>query len=106
MLDLISTSKVHFNKTMSPHGVNYRSLETIALGTVLLTDYKKELEEMGFVDGENCLMYRDYEECLRKYKNILKDEDKYNSILKNGLELAKKHSFTVRVANLINEITN
>jgi hypothetical protein len=106
MLDLISTSKIHFNKTMSPHGVNYRSLETIALGTVLLTDYKKELKEMGFVDGENCLMYRDYEECLRKYKNILKDEEKYNNILQNGLQLAKKHSFTVRVENLINEITN
>lgn len=100
MLDLISSSKVHFNKTMSPHGTNYRNLETISLGTCLLADDKPEVRKLGFVDGVNCLLYNNYEECLQKYSEVI-SSGKWKTIGDNGLDLAKRHSYTARVKELI-----
>jgi len=103
MLDLISSSKVHFNKTMSPHGTNYRNLETIGLGTCLLADDKPEVRKLGFVDGVNCLLYKNYDECLRKYNEAI-SSGRWKTIGEKGLELSKRHSYTARVKELIDNI--
>jgi hypothetical protein len=110
MLNLISSSKIHFNKTMSPHGTNYRNLETIALGTCLLADNKPEVCELGFKNGVNCLLYNNYEDCLKKYKYAMMKNinGKYNweIIGDNGIELAKQHTYYERVKKLIGDLTN
>uniref|UniRef100_A0A6C0EJD7 Spore protein YkvP/CgeB glycosyl transferase-like domain-containing protein n=1 Tax=viral metagenome TaxID=1070528 RepID=A0A6C0EJD7_9ZZZZ len=110
MLDIISKSKIHFNKSMSPHGCNYRNLETIGLGTCLLADYKPEICEMGFKNGVNCLLYKDYNDCLKKYNYAMTKNrfNKYNyeTIAEEGMKLALQHTYTKRVETLINDITN
>ena len=105
MLDLISSSKVHFNKTMSPHGTNYRNLETIALGTCLLADNKPEVCELGFKNGINCLLYNNIDDCLKKYKYAMMN-DNWKKIGEEGLKLAKEHTYTKRISNLLNDIGN
>ena len=104
MTDFISSMKVHFNRSLNVD-VNYRNFETISLGTCLLTNYLPELEELGFKDKENCLFYKDYEECAEKYKYALKDNN-WKKIALNGLELAKKHSFKKRIKSLLNLFIN
>jgi spore maturation protein CgeB len=103
MLDLINTTKINFNKSISVD-VNYRNFETIACGACLLTNHLKELEELGFENGVNCLMYTDYHDCLKKIK-FAKINNNWEKIANNGYEFSKNHTYTVRVRELTKQIT-
>ena len=56
MVHTINSYRIHFNMNIS-NDVNYRSFETLACATVLLTDRNPQYKELGFEDGVNCLMY-------------------------------------------------
>lgn len=105
MFQTVRQTKVNFNKSIGCD-VNYRNFETIGLGTCLCTNYMAELEELGFKDGVNCLMYRTYEECVQKIKDVLGEENdaKREAIARTGAEFAKAHSYTQRIATLISAI--
>jgi hypothetical protein len=68
----IRSMRIHWNKSQSCD-INYRNFETIGLGTCLLTNYDDDLLRLGFVDGENCLIYRDYQDALSKVQDALDD---------------------------------
>lgn len=93
-VNALQTAMIHFNKSIS-NNVTYRVFETIATGTCLCTDHLDELGLLGFVDGENCLIYRDLDECERKVKECL-EKKTYGRIGAAGLELSKRHTFNVR----------
>tara|TARA_Y100000034_G_scaffold130401_1_gene188829 strand:- start:1127 stop:1960 length:834 start_codon:yes stop_codon:yes gene_type:complete len=98
MVEAINSYKCHFNLNIA-NDINYRSFETIGCGTVLLTNYNPQYEELGFKDGVNCLMYKD-EDSLTDYITMVKYKD-MTDIAKAGLELAKKHTYDERVKSLI-----
>lgn len=100
MVEAINSYKCHFNLNIG-NDINYRSFETIGCGTLLLTNYNKQYEELGFVDGENCFMYNDIEELQDKIKHI-KGTDT-STISNNGLRLSKQHTYYKRVSSLIEE---
>lgn len=100
MVEAINSYKCHFNLNIG-NDINYRSFETIGCGTLLLTNYNKQYEELGFVDGENCFMYNDIEELQDKIKHI-KGADT-STISNNGLRLSKQHTYYKRVSSLIEE---
>lgn len=102
MIDKISETKIHFNKSISVD-VNYRNFETLGLGTCLLTNYLSELEELGFKDGENCFMYKNINEIPYKIKEA-KENNKWKIVGKNGLKFSKNHTYTKRIENLLKEI--
>lgn len=102
MLRLIYTSKIHFNKSSSID-LPYRIFETIGLGTCLVTDYNSDLEKLGFKDGINCLLYRNYLECYYKVKDAL-IYNKWEEIGTKGNLLAKEHTYTKRLKQIIKEI--
>jgi hypothetical protein len=56
MIDAICSYRIHWNMNIS-FDVNYRNFETMALGTCLLTNFNEQYKDLGFVHGDNCLIY-------------------------------------------------
>jgi len=102
MINLIKSTKIHFNKN-DMVDINYRTFETIGLGTCLVTNWDKDLEPLGFIDGNNCLLYKDINECKNKILLSLKTES-WKEIAKNGYELSKQNTYTKRIEKLLKEI--
>lgn len=102
MINLISSFKIHFNKNIGVD-INYRTFETIGLGTCLLTNYNPDLEALGFIDNHNCLLYTDFESAIEKYHYALKDEV-WREIGHNASILAQKNTYVNRVKQLLNTI--
>jgi len=101
MVQAVSSYAIHFNINLA-NDINYRSFETIGCGTALLTNYNPQYEDLGFIDGENCLMYKDIDDMCSKLDMCYNDPKLVSSISKKGLELAKKHTYDVRAKKLIN----
>ena len=99
MIDTISKTKIHFNKSISCD-VNYRCFETIGLGTCLLSNTLPELLELGFTDGQNCILYDSLEDCISKLTQHLKN-DEYLRIGTSGYTLSKQHTYCKRITNLL-----
>ena len=99
MFKAIRETKININNSLS-NDVNYRNFETIGLGTCLLTNYLPELETLGFKHGHNCLMYKNPQDA-RKLLNHYLNCDRYVDIAKEGLALAKVHSYTERAKLII-----
>ena len=98
MVDAINSYKCHFNMNIA-NDINYRSFETIGCGTLLITNYNPQYEELGFVDSENCLIYHDKNSLVEKI-NYVKEND-ISHIANNGYVLSRHHTYTRRVESLI-----
>jgi len=64
MVRAINSYHIHFNMNIA-NDINYRSFETLACGTVLITNYNSEYLQLGFVDGVNCFFYTDERDMVR-----------------------------------------
>lgn len=98
MVNLLNRFKISFNKNISPIGLNYRNFESIACGSLLITSQNAELFDLGFEHGKNCLVYDTPQDVLSFFPV---KHDLYSSIIKNGLELSKKHTYTTRCKKII-----
>lgn len=101
MVNAINSYKIHWNRNLS-NDINYRSFETIGCGVPLVTNYNYQYEELGFIDGENVMMYKDNNEMIFKINQLLSDDKLRESIGKSGLELSKQHTYQKRCEFLIN----
>lgn len=99
MVQTVNSYKCHFNLNIA-NDINYRSFETIGCGTLLLTNYNNQYEELGFADKKNCLFYNDKNELIEKINNI----DFYYKIISKEaiLRLSEKHSYKERVNIILN----
>ncbi len=100
MVEAINSYKIHFNRNIA-NDINYRSFETLGCGTVLATNYNSQYDELGFIDGDNCILYRNKDDLIKKIKNVLLNHELRFTIEKNGLELAKKHTYIARAKKLL-----
>lgn len=98
MVKSINSYKCHFNLNIA-NDINYRSFETLGCGTLLLTNYNPQYDELGFVDGENCLMYKTQEELEEKIR-FVKTND-VEEIAKKGLDLSRHHTYNRRIKQLL-----
>lgn len=98
MVEAINSYKCHFNMNLS-NDINYRSFETIGCSTLLLTNHNPQYDELGFVDGENCLMYKNREDLMGKIHWVI-DNDVTNIVMR-GHELSKQHTYDKRVRDLM-----
>ena len=72
---------------------SHRVAETLACGSVLLTNESYMNEMVGLKDKENCLIYTDYEDIKNKLKWILEDkENRIKKLSDAGHEL--RHQFS------------
>jgi hypothetical protein len=104
MVETVNSYWIHFNQNIS-HDINYRSFETLGCGTLLLTNYNPQYEELGFVDEVNCLMYKSGEDFKNKIQNYIGKYDKIKEIIAEGVVLAQQHTYDQRAQKLL-EIYN
>lgn len=103
MIDIIAATKIHFNKNIRCD-INYRTFETIGIGTCLLTDYNLELTDLGFADGINCLLYKTAEDAATKATEALRSES-WHEISQKGHELSKQHTYISRIQSILRIIS-
>ena len=106
MVKAVSSYQVHFNMNLSVD-INYRSFETLGCGTALLTNKNHQYDELGFVDGENSIIYSSVTDIVDKLNYYQKNPKEVKKIQSNSLKLAKEHTYDKRAAllmEIINEI--
>ena len=100
MVRTVSSYKVHFNINLA-NDINYRSFETIGCETLLLTNYNPQYEKLGFIHGENCLMYQDQKSLFRNIEACQMDADLITTISRNGYLLSSRHTYDDRAKKLL-----
>lgn len=100
MVKAVNEYRCQFNLNIS-NDINYRSFETIGCGTLLLTNYNSQYEELGFIDSINCLMYKNIDELVEKIKQIQNNSIDVKTISKNGLDLAQGHTYLSRIKTFL-----
>ena len=103
MVNAVNSYKIHFHKNISID-IAYRNFETMGCGTALVTSFNEDYRDLGMIDGENCMIYRDHNELIQKISLLLENEEYLLKISKAGEELAnRKHTYNNR-ADLLLEI--
>lgn len=104
MVRAVNSYKIHFNFNINGD-INYRNFETVGCGTLLLTNYDSQYEALGFIDGDNCIMYKTINEMVEKVGALVGNDAEINRIAANGYKLSKKHSYFVRMEQMLKRIT-
>jgi hypothetical protein len=99
MISAVSSYNIHFNMNLA-NDINYRSFETLGCGTVLLTNENSQYEELGFIDGKNCLIYTSLESLCEKIEMCIKSPEIMHDIVFNGFDLADRHTYNKRAEKL------
>jgi hypothetical protein len=105
MVRSINSYHVHFNINIS-NDINYRSFETLACQTVLLTNYNPQYDDLGFVNAHNCFIYKDEKDLLDKTRQLLdmiNDPTKpLDTVAMNGRQLfLDRHTFDHRAKEIL-----
>ncbi len=80
---------------------NMRLFEATGVGTLLITDWKTNLEEMFKIDQE-VVAYRTPQECAEKIRHYLQREDERQSIAKAGQKRTlEEHTYDRRMKELV-----
>src|SRR3989338_3021560 len=86
MYQILRISKLTLNHHIDvsgPYANNMRLFEATGVGTMLITDWKKNLNDM-FEIGREVVAYQTPEECVEKIKYYLENEDKREAIAQAG----------------------
>jgi hypothetical protein len=92
-------SKIVVNVTRDefPPEANMRCYEAMAGGALLITPMPTELTELGFLEGEHFIGWRDETEIADLVQSYLSDEAKRREIARAGQEFVlKEHTFECR----------
>ena len=83
--------------------VSNRVFQALAAGgSVLAHQYFRDMDKLGLIDGETCIIWRDFAELEKKIKYYLLHEKERLAIALAGEQLAlMRHSFDVRVQELL-----
>jgi hypothetical protein len=100
MVEAINSYHIHFNANIA-NDINYRSFETIGCGTMLMTNYNKQYEKLGFKDFENCVFYHSMDDIINKYNYLKDNPEEIKKIADAGYELSKKHTYKKRLKEVL-----
>ncbi len=99
MFTEMAQSKIAFNihgDIASNFAANMRMYEATGMGTCLLTDWKPDINNY-FIDGEEVLTYRSFDEAKEKIDYMLKHPEKLNEIAQRGQQKTlSEHTFEKR----------
>ncbi len=100
---IYNLSTINFNTTslQMKNAVNQRIFDVPACQSFILTDYRKQLEDL-FEIGEEVICYNNTEEIKELIKKYLNDEKERGKIIKNAYKrVIKEHQYIHRVKQLI-----
>lgn len=100
MVEAINSYHIHFNANIA-NDINYRSFETIGCGTMLMTNYNKQYEKLGFKDFENCVFYHSMDDIINKYNYLKDNPEEIKKIADAGHELSKEHTYKKRLEQVL-----
>ncbi|NVO11245.1 MAG: glycosyltransferase family 1 protein [Bacteroidales bacterium] len=107
MFKLLKNAKIILNnhgEVAGEYAGNMRLFEATGVGSCLITDSKKNMEEL-FVKGDEVVLYDSFEECIEKVKWLLNNENERMKIAKSGQgRTLKTHSVEERCKLLISII--
>jgi hypothetical protein len=96
-------TKVCFNIAMT-NDVNMRNFEIMATGSFLLTSYLPDFEDLGLIDGEHLVLYRNLDEMVDKVRYYLAHDDEREKIAQAGYEqVIAKHTIQHRVSAILEQ---
>ena len=102
---IYSKSLTVFNCSIKEE-INMRMMEALAVKRVLLTNKilpEQGFTELGFKDGENCLVYDSVEGLRECVKLALTNKKKREAIAAAGYELfTKRHTYDHRITEMLN----
>jgi len=104
MVKTVGSYWMHFNINLA-NDINYRSFETLACGTALITNQNYQYDLLGFKDGENCIVYGDMPELKSKLVQYSQDKNKLKQIIENGRILVREHTYDMRANTLVDIIS-
>ena len=105
MVEAICGYKVHWNANIG-NDINYRNFETMGCRTALVTSQNPYYAELGFKDGENCIIYDSMQTMVMKTEFLLSDPERLKSISERGYELvSSSHTYKNRAETIIKEFT-
>lgn len=97
-INTLASSKVALN-SRGYKDINYKNFEITGVGTCLVGDYDDSLVELGFIDGVNCYMFHNYDECVYKIREALSN-DNWIRIGEKGYKLSREHTYENRIKRL------
>jgi hypothetical protein len=111
MVSAIQSYKIHFNLNIA-NDINYRSFETIGLGTVLCTNSNPQYNDLGFENNKNCILYDRKSDLFNKFhgnftnlhmilSQYYNNQDQLETISRNAIRLSHKHTYKQRAKTLI-----
>lgn len=100
MVRAVNSYQLHFNKNIA-NDINSRNFETLGCKTMLLTNANPQYGDLGFVDGENCLIYHDHSELRDKIHYALDHPQQREQIAENGYALSRRHTYDERAKALV-----
>ncbi len=83
--------------------VSNRVFQALAAGgSALAHQYFRDMDKLGLIDGETCIIWKDFAELEKKIRYYLSHEKERKAIALAGEQLAlTRHSFDVRVQELL-----
>ena len=103
MYQILATSKITLNHhgDVAPYANNMRLYEATGVGTLLITDWKKNLCNI-FEPEKEVVAYRTIEECAELIEYYLEYDEKRESIAKAGQQRTlKEHTYYHRMQELL-----
>jgi len=98
----INRSKIFLSSNNIYNVVSLKYFECLACGTFLLTDRPEGMEELGFVDGEHLVIYKDLADLERRIKYYLEHGQEREAVAKKGMALVRsRHSGSVRAKQFL-----
>ncbi len=107
MYQTLSSAKICLNQhgtVAGPYAANMRMFETTGVGTVLLTDNKKNIRDL-FIPDEEIVVYNDFNEAAEKIQWLLQNPEKAKQIAQAGQRRTlQDHTYLNRARQLTQEI--
>lgn len=101
---IYAKSKICINIAMVDD-VNMRCFEIAGAGGCLLTTWLPDMEELGFVDGQNCILFNSLDEAVEKTSYYLAHDEERERIAKAGFDLVmSRHTIDHRVDVMLSRI--
>jgi hypothetical protein len=104
MYQILRKSKITLNyhiDVAGPYANNMRLFEATGVGTLLITDWKKNLYEM-FEPGKEVVTYRSPEECVELIRYYLKHDKEQEAIARAGQKRTlQEHTYYHRMQELV-----
>ena len=82
--------------------VSNRVFQALAAGgSALAHQWFRDMDKLGLIDGETCIVWENFKDLESKIYYYLKHEDKRKQIAENGQKMClERHSFDIRVKEL------